>query len=70
MCLVSGPEIRHDSLTIVLTDNGVSLVIASSAGAIANKTRKDDSVERSVIFAFHADIPKAGSLYQKWVMCA
>jgi hypothetical protein len=54
-------------LRISLTDNGVSQVISSLAGAIANKTRKVDSFERSVIFTFHADVPKAEGLYQKWV---
>jgi hypothetical protein len=56
MCLVLAPEAWHQSINDDLTDDGVSSAIFSLAAARGiqdSRMREDDSVERSVIFAFH-----------------
>ena len=58
MRLVLGPETRHDSFDDDLADGRACSAIYPLAAVIASKMRKDDSVERSVIFTFHAMFPK------------
>lgn len=68
MCLVLGRGAWHHSIMDNLTDDGVSSANSSLAAATASEMRKDDSIERSVIFTFHVvflkrkDSIKSGSV--------
>jgi len=58
MHLVLGPETRHDSFDDDPADARACSAKPPLAAVIASKKRKDDSVEGSVIFTFHAMFPK------------